>query len=212
MAFLPSGNQFKGGKLAGIYMTAIFGPSEYTPIYQAQGEQFWPKTVDLAISYSWVAANYAGHTKKITMNAIVLMAWVFLVPTLYCNLLKQNDFSYGLASLIGPLTFTGASAPGYLPAKVTILVALAAACTLSLFLILVYKGENKKRDQKVADTGTTHVQDIEFMDLTDKENPEFRVSPSFSYLELTNLLGTSMQFEIIVWIIEALSSNITVNV
>jgi hypothetical protein len=40
MAFLPSGNQFKGGKLAGIYMTAIFGPSEYTPIYQAQGEQF----------------------------------------------------------------------------------------------------------------------------------------------------------------------------
>jgi hypothetical protein len=91
-------------------------------------------------------------------------------------------------------------------------VALAAACTLSLFLILVYKGENKKRDQKVAETGTTHVQDIEFMDLTDKENAEFRVSPSFSYLELTNLLGTSMQFEIIVWIIEALSSNITVNV
>ena len=40
MAFLPSGNQFKGGKLAGIYMTAIFGPSEYPPMYQAHGVQF----------------------------------------------------------------------------------------------------------------------------------------------------------------------------
>jgi hypothetical protein len=34
------------------------------------------------------------------------------------------------------------------------------------------------------------------MDLTDKENPEFRVRLSFSYMELTNLLGTSMQLEI----------------
>jgi hypothetical protein len=75
-------------------------------------------------------------------------------------------------------------------------VALAAACVTSFSLILVYKWENKNRDQKVAETGATHVQDIEFMDLTDKENPEFRVSPSFSYMELTNLLGTSMQFEI----------------
>jgi hypothetical protein len=75
-------------------------------------------------------------------------------------------------------------------------VALSAGCITSFSLILVYKWENKKRDQQVAETGTIHVQDIEFMDLTDKENPEFRVRLSFSYMELTNLLGTSMQLEI----------------
>ena len=34
MAFLPSGDKFKGGKLAGIYLTAIFGPSEHEHIPQ----------------------------------------------------------------------------------------------------------------------------------------------------------------------------------
>ena len=29
MAFLPAGNKFKGGKLAGIYLAGIFGPSTF---------------------------------------------------------------------------------------------------------------------------------------------------------------------------------------
>lgn len=69
MAFLPSGAKFKAGKLVGIYLTGIFGPN-------------------LAIMYSWAAANYAGHTKKVTINAIIL-------------------FAYGTSNIIGPLTFTG---------------------------------------------------------------------------------------------------------
>lgn len=47
MAFLPAGN--KAGKLIGNYLTNAIGSI-------------------LPLLYSWVAANYAGHTKKVTMN------------------------------------------------------------------------------------------------------------------------------------------------
>lgn len=136
MAFLPNEARFKSGKLIGIYLTAVFGPN-------------------LAITYSWASANFAGHTKKVTINAIALMA-------------------YGASSIIGPLTFTGASAPNYIPAKVTILVALAVSVVLTLILMGMYKWENNRRDKWARETGYVHQPDIEFMDLTDKQNPEFR--------------------------------------
>lgn len=52
MAFLPADN--KAGKLIGNYLTNAIGSG-------------------LPLLYSWVAANYAGHTKKVTMNALLLM-------------------------------------------------------------------------------------------------------------------------------------------
>jgi hypothetical protein len=65
----------------------------------------------LPLIYSWVSANYSGHTKKVIMNAVLLM-------------------SFCLGNIIGPLTFTGATAPTYIPAKIAImatdLVAIAA--------------------------------------------------------------------------------------
>lgn len=47
MAFLPAGN--KAGKLIGNYMTNCIG-------------------ADLPLLYSWVGANYAGHTKKVRIS------------------------------------------------------------------------------------------------------------------------------------------------
>lgn len=46
----------KGAKLSGIYLTNIVGAS-------------------LPLLYSYAGANYAGHTKKVTMNAILLMSF-----------------------------------------------------------------------------------------------------------------------------------------
>ncbi|RFU34509.1 hypothetical protein B7463_g1801, partial [Scytalidium lignicola] len=133
MAFLPRHN--KAGKLAGIYLTSIFGPN-------------------LAMMYSWAAANYAGHTKKVSINAIIL-------------------FAYGASNIIGPLTFTGYTAPEYIPAKVAIMACLALAIVAAIILRYWYVWENKRRDRRAAAEGYVHVQDIEFMDLTDKQNPEF---------------------------------------
>ncbi|KAK5118934.1 hypothetical protein LTR62_000145 [Meristemomyces frigidus] len=138
MAFLPSASRFKAGKIVGIYLCGIIGPN-------------------LSVIYSLAAANYAGHTKKVTINAIILAA-------------------YGASNIIGPLTFTGATAPTYLPAKIAIMATLALAILTTLLLRYLYIRENMKREGKAvaADFTQDQVQDIEFMDLTDHENPTFR--------------------------------------
>ena len=182
MAFLPGGEKFKGGKLAGIYLTQFFGPSKPCPVIPWKclpplntphnaalrqsiydGDRRTDIRLDLALMYAWAAANYAGHTKKITINAIILAA-------------------YGASNIIGPLTFTGQTAPAYIPAKAAIMATLALGVVSTLILRQWYVWENKRRDRRAAAEGLTHVQDTEFLDLTDHENPEFRVSPITKHL------------------------------
>lgn len=78
----------------------------------------------------------------------------------------------GLGNIIGPLTFRGADAPGYLPAKITIIVATAFGCLTTALLMAYYAWENKRRDNLTVG----HQENNEFLDLTDRENLEFRVS------------------------------------
>jgi len=132
MAFLPK-TSGPAGPLIGNYMTNTIGAS-------------------LPLIYSWVAANFAGHTKKVTMNAILLM-------------------SFCLGNIIGPLTFTGSTAPIYTPAKIAIMVTGAVAVGFTLLLLWTIRRENRQRDGM--DTGE-HVVDSEFMDLTDRQNLDFR--------------------------------------
>ena len=132
MAYLPPHN--KAGKLIGNYMTNCIGAS-------------------LPLLYSWVAANFAGHTKKVVMNAVLLM-------------------SFCLGNIIGPETFRKGDAPEYLPAKTTIIVTCAVAIALTCVLRVVYQLENRRRDRR--GLGLEHKINQEFLDLTDRENGEFR--------------------------------------
>ncbi|KAK8198629.1 hypothetical protein M8818_006496 [Zalaria obscura] len=134
MAFLPADNE--AGKLIGNYLTNAIGAT-------------------LPLLYSWVAANYAGHTKKVTMNAILLM-------------------SFCLGNIIGPLTFRAQDAPDYVPAKIAIIVTCAVAAVLVLILRAYYVWENKRRDRLAEQTHMGHSADIEFADVTDRANKEFR--------------------------------------
>jgi MFS family permease len=59
LAFAPAEN--KGAKLTGNYLTNLVGSS-------------------LPLLYSYSAANYGGHTKKVTMNAVLLMSFCKLLP------------------------------------------------------------------------------------------------------------------------------------
>jgi len=129
MAFLPANN--KVGKLIGNYLTNCIGAS-------------------LPLMYSWVSANFAGHTKKVTMNAILLM-------------------SFCLGNIIGPLTFRKADAPNYVPAKISIIVCCAVAAVLAGVLRFYYQWENRRRDGTEVDQGVD-----DFTDRTDKENNAFR--------------------------------------
>lgn len=160
LAFTPDDN--KGAKLAGNYLTNVIGAG-------------------LPLLYSYAGANYAGHTKKVTMNAILLMSFckphhkVSVSPReRYRQIGKANHVCVGLGNIIGPLTFRGKDAPEYIPAKIAIVVTTAFACCMMAVLMAYYTYENKRRDKLVA--GVDHKENSEFLDLTDKQNLEFRVS------------------------------------
>lgn len=107
----------------------------------------------LPCAYSFSAANQAGHTKKVTMNAVLLM-------------------SFCLGNILGPLTFRNNDAPSFIPAKVTIVAVDGVAILTTVLLLWYYRWQNKKRDRELE--GVEHKRDIEFADLTDLENREFR--------------------------------------
>jgi hypothetical protein len=139
MAFLPK--DAKAGLLIGNYMTNTAGAA-------------------LPLMYSWAAANFAGHTKKVTINAILLM-------------------SFCVGNIIGPLTFQpdGHTPPEYIPAKIAIMATGLLAIAAVLVLLGLLWRENRKRDQEEREAGGyEHVVDSEFMDRTDKQNKEFRYS------------------------------------
>ncbi|KAF7125849.1 hypothetical protein CNMCM5793_002142 [Aspergillus hiratsukae] len=124
----------KAAKLVGNYLTNCVGSA-------------------LPLTYSIVAANTAGHTKKVTLNAVLLM-------------------SFCLGSILGPLTFRTKDAPQYLPAKIAIVATVSVSIVATLALRCYYVFENRRRDAR--NEGREHQQNSEFLDLTDIANPEFR--------------------------------------
>ncbi|TQV92020.1 allantoate permease [Cordyceps javanica] len=122
-------------QLAGNFLTNLIGSS-------------------MALIYSYSSCNFAGNTKKVTVNALFLV-------------------SFGVGNIIGPLTFQDNDAPRYIPAKVTIVASSCAACVLTLVLMAYYFCENRRRD-RVAATTEQQQGHGEFYDLTDKENLAFR--------------------------------------
>jgi hypothetical protein len=135
MAFLPEDGPV-AGRLVGNYAANTTGSS-------------------LPLMYSYAGANYAGHTKKATINAVALIA--------FC-----------VGNIIGPLTFRDEDAPDYIPAKIAMVVATCFAAIATRVLMFYYKWENSRRDRLYA--GAEHTENSEFFDLIDRENHEFRVS------------------------------------
>ncbi|KAJ5212329.1 uncharacterized protein N7498_003975 [Penicillium cinerascens] len=134
LAFSP--HDMKGAQLAGNYLTQVTGSA-------------------LPIMYSLAGANVAGHTKKVTMNAILLM-------------------SFCLGNILGPLTFRTEDQPDYIPAKIAIVVTIAVAIVFAFLLRFYYTWENRRRDKN--HEGQEHRENSEFLDMTDRENREFRYS------------------------------------
>jgi hypothetical protein len=103
------------------------------------------------------STNVAGSTKKITVSCIQTIA-------------------YTVGNIISPQTFQAKDAPGYLPAKISICI-LYFIVTLDLGLIWwISQRENRRRDEQKEALGEAYVvpENHEFLDLTDRENPEFR--------------------------------------
>ncbi|OCB91485.1 membrane transporter [Sanghuangporus baumii] len=122
------------------------------------------------IGKAWVTQATAGHTKRITMNAILLIA-------------------ESLGNTIGPQMWLDSFAPRYHVPWAIIAICYSSAAVLLLIQRYVLNRENKKRDTetpdhiyddvwiKVTDENgdiTEKRVDKAFLDLTDKQNRDFR--------------------------------------
>lgn len=82
--------------------------------------------------------------------------------------------SFCIGNILGPLTFTDSSAPEFVPAKIAIVACCAVAVFLTAGLSIYYRWENKRRDRLAEEGVIEHKTDIEFADITDRRNKEFR--------------------------------------
>ncbi|KAG0684137.1 hypothetical protein C6P40_003115 [Pichia californica] len=113
--------------------------------------------IGIILITSCVTSNTAGHTKKLLTNAITLMG-------------------YSAGNVIGPQTFRADDAPKYNPAKAGMVGCYCAAIFFMCLLTGYNIWENKRRDKQRAEEGDKYVipENLEFADLTDFQNPEFR--------------------------------------
>ncbi|KAK9336414.1 major facilitator superfamily domain-containing protein [Lipomyces starkeyi] len=111
----------------------------------------------LPIIYSWGAANTAGYTKRTMRNALTLVA--------FC-----------IGNIIGPQMFKSNDAPKYDPAKIALIVTMSLVVVFAVGLRQLVLWENTKRDKEIAKIASENVENIEFLDMTDIENREFRYS------------------------------------
>lgn len=129
----------KSVRLAGYYLQYVY-----------------PVTTICALSC--FASNAAGHTKKITTNAVFLIG--------YC-----------VGNIIGPQTFIARQAPSYTGGKISFVVCDCATLIIIAAIYFNYWVNNKKKDKAMAlmdQKPLSELENFEFADMTDKENPNFR--------------------------------------
>ncbi|GAB7360926.1 hypothetical protein MBLNU230_g0910t1 [Neophaeotheca triangularis] len=103
---------------------------------------------------SLISTNVAGYTKKTTTAALYLV--------FYC-----------IGNLIGPQVFRPEDAPRYFTACYVI-IACWAVCLCDLYFIYWYcKYQNRLKAKVRASEGYVKLENQEWLDLTDRENPEF---------------------------------------
>lgn len=114
--------------------------------------------VSAGITYSLLASNVAGYTKKATSGSIFFMA--------YC-----------VANIVSPQTFLQSQAPRYTTGIAVTLAAFCVKIVIFSVLYVVYRTANKRRDADPAGAASVDAtRDLidSFSDLTDLENKTMR--------------------------------------
>ena len=143
IAYAPNGKPLpnsKGVLLAAYYLTNTFGGA-------------------FMLLLTWNASNIAGHTKKVTANAMTLVA--------FCT-----------GNMIGTQTFQAKDAPGYIPGKIAICVCLGIQIGISVVLRFMNDIYNKRKEKILAGMGAeereTERLRLAFADESDLKNPFFK--------------------------------------
>ncbi|KAK8194304.1 hypothetical protein M8818_007493 [Zalaria obscura] len=130
----------KAGLLAASFLTGTFGAA-------------------FMLLLAWNASNMGGHTKKVTCNAMTLVA-------------------FAVGNILGTQTFQATQAPGYIGGKISIVVTLGLLCFVVLILRWMNDRLNKRNEAKLAEMGDAEREILRekmaFADRSDLDNPFFK--------------------------------------
>ena len=140
IGFDPSGIPHnKAALLAASFLTGTFGAAFM-----------------LLLAYN--ASNFAGHSKKVTANAL----------TLVC---------FAVGNILGTQTFQASQAPGYIGGKISIVVTLGLLCFVIFILRHWNLKLNKKNEETLRGMGEEERdalrEKMAFADRSDLDNPFF---------------------------------------
>jgi len=129
----------KAGLLAASFLTGTFGAA-------------------FMLLLAWNASNIAGHSKKVTINALTLV-------------------SFATGNILGTQTFQAKQAPGYISGKISIIATLGILCFAILVLRWYNDMLNKKNRKALAgmseEEKTELREKMAFADQTDRRNVFF---------------------------------------
>lgn len=137
----------------------LIGLANVSPLYNRAGQlaAYFIMSGACAIGYylilAMVASNVLGTTKKTTTNVILFL-------------------SMAAAYLVGPQMYQ--DPPYYLKAKYATVGLWVVSLILLVIIHVLNRWENARRDRMEAEIGEAGPQNVEFLDLTDRENIRFR--------------------------------------
>jgi hypothetical protein len=113
----------------------------------------------LPMMFALTTTNIAGQTKRAVSSSILFVG-------------------YSLAFIIGPQFFIGSEAPQYPTGFKTMVIMFSIACLAPGIYYLYAVLTNKRKAKSLQDGGeaNAHVENEEFFDLTDKQQPRFTYS------------------------------------
>lgn len=130
----------KAGLLAASFLTGTFGAA-------------------FMLLLAWNASNIAGHSKKVTANALTLV-------------------SFCVGNILGTQTFQAKQAPGYISGKISIIATLSALCIVVVGLRLYNDWLNRKNERALAEMSEAEKDELRekmtFADQTDRKNVFFK--------------------------------------
>lgn len=117
-------------------------------------------TATWTLSMSVATANTAGHTKKVTVNAMLLIG--------YC-----------LGNFVGPFFFKSYQSPQYELGVGMMFFCLAVqiCCIVGIGILFWMRNKRKQVPSTLAEERAA--QENGFLDMTDMQNPYFKVSSGF---------------------------------
>lgn len=164
-------------ELAGCILIAYMSRFYKSRIVWALLAQAIASTGQLMLGFSTnKTAQFAGYN----MNFVAPVAFVCILSFTSSNVAGTSKsytsfymtlVAYCVGNLIGPQTFLAREAPVYTTGKTIIGVCAVLVILILVAIGLCYHFENKRRDKLPT---PEKIENIEFADLTDKQNPFFR--------------------------------------